>query len=69
LVARTVATGFLWQPAKCLKCKFGVLADVEDRRQPETIERRQLYCLQGMPHPDMCTLVPGRSLGEDECQK
>lgn len=69
LVARTVATGFQWQPAKCLKCKFGVLADVEDRRQPETIERRQLYCLQGMPHPDMCTLVPGRSLGEDECQK
>lgn len=69
LVARTVATGFEWQPAKCLKCKYGVLADVEDRRQPEMIERRQLYCLQGMPHPDLCTLVPGRSLGEDECQK
>jgi hypothetical protein len=69
LVARTIATGFDWQPAKCLQCKYGVLADVEDRRQPETIERRQLYCLQGMPHPDLCTLMPGRSLGEDECQK
>lgn len=69
LVARSIATGFEWQPAKCLKCKHGVLADVEDRRQPETIEKRQLYCLQGMPHPDLCTLVPGRSIGEDECQK
>lgn len=69
LVARAIATGFEWQPAKCLKCKYGVLADVEDRRQPKTIEKRQLYCLQGMPHPDLCTLVPGRSLGEDECQK
>jgi hypothetical protein len=69
LVARSIATGFEWQPTKCLKCKYGVLADVEDRRQPEVIERRQLYCLQGMPHPDLCTLVPGRSLAEDECQK
>lgn len=69
LVARAVATGFDWQPAKCLKCRHGVLADVEDRRQPETLEKRQLYCLQGMPHPDGCTLVPGRSLAEEECQK
>ncbi|NUO81332.1 hypothetical protein HUU05_14740, partial [candidate division KSB1 bacterium] len=69
LVARSIAAGFEWQPAKCLKCKYGVLADVEDRRQPEIIEKRQLYCLQGMPHPDLCTLVPGRSLAEDECQK
>ncbi|MBC6948304.1 hypothetical protein DWB58_10265 [candidate division KSB1 bacterium] len=69
LVARSVATGFDWQPAKCLQCQYGVLADVEDRRQPQTIARRQLYCLQGMPHPDVCPIVPGRSLGEDECQK
>jgi hypothetical protein len=69
LVARSVATGFDWQPAKCLKCKYGVLADVEDRRQPQVIERRQLFCLQGVPHPDVCPLVPGRSIGEDECQK
>lgn len=69
LVARSVATGFDWQPAKCLKCKYSVLADVEDRRQPEVVERRQLFCLQGVPHPDVCPLVPGRSLGEDECQK
>ncbi len=69
LVARSVATGFDWQPAKCLQCKYGMLADVEDRRQPETVARRQLYCLQGMPHPDVCTIIPGRSLGEDECQK
>jgi len=69
LVARTVATGFEWQPAKCLKCKYGVLADVEDRRQPRVIEKRQLYCLQGVPHPDACPLFPGKSIGEDECQK
>ncbi len=69
LVARSVATGFDWQPAKCLQCKYGMLADVEDRRQTEIVTRRQLYCLQGMPHPDLCTLVPGRSLAEDECQK
>ena len=69
LVARTIATGFDWQPAKCLKCKYGVLADVEDRRQPQVIERRQLFCLQGVPHPDVCPLIPGKSLGEDECQK
>ncbi len=69
LVARTVATGFDWQPAKCLKCKYGVLADVEDRRQPQVIERRQLYCLQGVPHPEVCPLIPGKSIGEDECQK
>lgn len=69
LVARSVATGFDWQPAKCLKCKYSVLADVEDRRKPATVERRQLFCLQGVPHPDVCPLIPGRSLGEDECQK
>jgi len=69
LVARTIAVGFDWQPAKCLKCKYGVLTDVEDRRQPHIIERRQLYCLQGMPDPEVCPLVPGRALGEDECQK
>jgi len=69
LVARTVATGFDWQPAKCLKCKYSVLADVEDRRQYKVVERRQLFCLQGVPHPDVCPLVPGKSIGEDECQK
>jgi hypothetical protein len=69
LVARSVATGFDWQPAKCLKCKYSVLADVEDRRQHEVVERRQLFCLQGVPHPDVCPLIPGRSIGEDECQK
>ncbi len=69
LVARAIATGFDWQPAKCLKCQYGVLADVEDRRQPRVIERRQLYCLQGVPHPDVCPLFPGKSIGEDECQK
>jgi hypothetical protein len=69
LVARSVATGFEWQPAKCLKCKYSVLADVEDRRQPQVIERRQLFCLQGVPHPDVCPLIPGKSIGEDECQK
>ncbi len=69
LVARTVAMGFDWQPAKCLKCKYSVLADVEDRRQPKVVERRQLFCLQGVPHPDVCPLVPGKSIGEDECQK
>jgi hypothetical protein len=69
LVARSVATGFDWQPAKCLKCKYSVLADVEDRRQPKVVERRQLFCLQGVPHPDVCPLVPGKSIGEDECQK
>jgi hypothetical protein len=69
LVARSVATGFDWQPAKCLKCKHSVLADVEDHRQSHVVERRQLFCLQGVPHPDVCPLVPGKSIGEDECQK
>jgi hypothetical protein len=52
-----------------LKCKYGVLADVEDHRQPQVIEKRQLFCLQGVPHPDVCPLFPGKSIGEDECQK
>lgn len=68
LVARSVATGFAWQPAKCLKCKYGVLADVDDKRGEGRPLKRQLYCLQGMPHPDVCTIIPGKSLGEDECQ-
>jgi hypothetical protein len=69
LVARSVAAGFDWQPAKCLKCQYSVLADVEDRRQHQVIERRQLFCLQGVPHPEVCPLIPGKSIGEDECQK
>ncbi|MCI0513589.1 hypothetical protein L0128_10290 [candidate division KSB1 bacterium] len=54
LVAKQTATIFKTQLASCLHCKYGVLVDVKDHRELQTQQRRELYCLQGMPDPFLC---------------
>jgi hypothetical protein len=69
LVARSIATPFDVQASKCLKCEFGALVDVTMESGNRDVQRRQLFCLQGVAHPDDCTLHTGPWVEVDECQK
>jgi hypothetical protein len=55
LVAKETATFFKNQPTQCLNCHYGVLVDVFESHFQKTVERRQLYCLKGIPDVQVCT--------------
>jgi hypothetical protein len=54
LVAVNTATLLKEQHDQCLACRWGVLADVIDRREREEQRYRHLYCLKGIVNPDGC---------------
>ncbi|MBN2090869.1 hypothetical protein JW964_14745 [candidate division KSB1 bacterium] len=55
LIAKETATLFKNQPTQCLNCRYGVLIDVFESGFQQKIERRQLYCLKGIPDVQLCT--------------
>ncbi len=54
LVAKGTATLFNHQELKCLHCDHGVLVDVVDKTGGGWERRRELYCLESFPTPDVC---------------
>lgn len=62
-------TFFENQPLKCLHCEKGVLVDVVDKSQANWSRRRELYCLESFPNPDLCHYQAEKLLDAvDECQ-
>jgi hypothetical protein len=57
LVARQSARQFIQQPEACLNCPKGALIDVIDRGDSQARIRRQLYCLEGFPDPNLCSVA------------
>lgn len=56
LVAIKTAKPMPTQPARCLACRWGVLVDTEDRREPGDPFRRQLFCLKGIEDYQGCSV-------------
>ena len=54
LVAVKTATLLKEQTDPCLECRWGLLADVIDRRHREENRYRNLYCLKGIADPEGC---------------
>ncbi len=56
LVARSGASNFSNQSTGCLQCPHGALVDVTVQERGRSLQRRELYCLAGMPDQDECYL-------------
>ena len=54
LVARESATLISTQPESCLHCSRGALVDEVEKKNGQTIMRRELYCLEGIADPQLC---------------
>lgn len=54
LVTKETATFFPKQPESCLHCSRGALVDVVEKKNGQTIMRRELYCLEGIADPQLC---------------
>lgn len=55
LVARIAAVPFDTQPERCLHCDKGVLVDVLDKTNSHWERRRELYCLDAIQDPALCS--------------
>lgn len=62
LVAINSATTQSGQPAKCLKCSKGVLADLTTH---DVGPRRVIVCLMGMPDYQLCTYIDALDDSQD----
>lgn len=54
LVARSGASYFSNQSGGCLQCPHGALVDVTVQERGRSLQRRDLYCLAGMPEQYEC---------------
>jgi hypothetical protein len=56
LVAKSGASYFPHQAYGCLQCPQGALVDVTEMQRGQALQRRDLYCLAGMPDQRECYL-------------
>ena len=56
LVAKAAASYFPRQATGCLLCPHGALVDVTETVRNQVVQRRDLYCLAGMPDQTECYL-------------
>ena len=42
------------QPDRCLECRYGLLVDIDERRESVLKRRRELYCVQGAAESENC---------------
>lgn len=56
LVVRQTAVGFSYQHETCLHCHNGMLVDVVETHQGSSRLHRELYCLEGVQDPILCSI-------------